>query len=111
MELGLVAPKYVAVKFAEAVPPMLLLPARVKPLKSGKLKVVVPLPLPQGKNTAVALTVVLALAANVTLEEVLEIMVEKPAAKQETSTGIPIQKFVVSPTPLSMGLPELQNTD
>ena len=51
----------------------MLLPTGIKPRKSGRLNVVVPLPLPQGKKIALTFSVKFALAANVTEAEVLEI--------------------------------------
>src|SRR6266436_2684477 len=82
----------------------------VNPLKSGTLKVVVPFPLPQGKKMPLVLVVTFEFKANVTVVAVLAITVVKPGATQDNSTGIPIQKLVVSERPFKIGLPELQNT-
>ncbi len=104
-------PKNVVVRIEEATPPILLLPAIVNPLKSGKLKVVVELPFPQGNIVAFVLVLILEVVANVIVLEVFEIIVETPPITQDVSTDAPIGNCVVSVKPVKIGLATEQNTD
>src|SRR5258706_15865644 len=86
------APKKVVVNRPAAAELILSRPAGVLPCKSGRLKVVDPSPLPQGKMRAEVVVLAIALPLRVREPEAFDITVF-PAVKQaEASTAAPIGK-------------------
>ena len=82
-------PQYVVVRLLEATPSILVRPTSVFPRVSGRLNVVLPLPLPYRKNLAVMAPDVVALLDSVTDVLVL-LRTVVPGAKHDASITPPI---------------------
>src|SRR6266403_1341963 len=103
------APKKVVVRRPAAAVLILSRPAGVRPCRSGRLKVVDPSPLPQGKMRAEVVVLAIALPLRVSEPEAFDITV-LPAVKQaEASTAAPIgTRSLVAVATVKVGEPEVQ---
>src|SRR5258706_14826287 len=103
------APKKVVVNRPAAAELILSRPAGVLPCKSGRLKVVDPSPLPQGKMRAEVVVLAIALPLRVREPEAFDITVF-PAGKQaEASTAAPLgTRSLVTVATVQGGEPEVQ---